>query len=250
MVDDVMRLLCSISQERKMKAAVKHSGKGAMVAGAMAFVGGLVGGPPGIAVGEWEWFYRYSQPWGYHKSSRVRPVIPALGIQEHGKFKDSLSYKVCFRSPAWLGFWEYMGEWPGKYEWCLSHGLPGPVCMVWPFCFWASELLCNAEFSWPWCLYLSEPAGTFPPMPGTLSWNSSALSLEIYLSLSLKVLGIWVPRRDPEKKLSSPTSFLECGCVFMCLFLLWENTMTKGSLGSEGFISAWRRDRAGTQGRS
>nr|AAH92099.1 1600014C10Rik protein [Mus musculus] len=51
MVDDVMRLLCSISQERKMKAAVKHSGKGAMVAGAMAFVGGLVGGPPGIAVG-------------------------------------------------------------------------------------------------------------------------------------------------------------------------------------------------------
>ena len=52
MVDDVMRLLCSISQERKMKAAVKHSGKGAMVAGAMAFVGGLVGGPPGIAVGE------------------------------------------------------------------------------------------------------------------------------------------------------------------------------------------------------
>lgn len=34
-----------------MKAAVKHSGKGAMVAGAMAFVGGLVGGPPGIAVG-------------------------------------------------------------------------------------------------------------------------------------------------------------------------------------------------------
>lgn len=51
MVDDIMKLLCSISQERKMKAAVKHSGRGAVVVGAMAFVGGLVGGPPGLAVG-------------------------------------------------------------------------------------------------------------------------------------------------------------------------------------------------------
>lgn len=51
MVEDIIQLLCSISQERKMKAAVKHSGKGALVTGAVAFVGGLVGGPPGIAVG-------------------------------------------------------------------------------------------------------------------------------------------------------------------------------------------------------
>lgn len=51
-VEDVMRLLCSISEERKMKAAVKHSGKGALVTGAVAFVGGLVGGPPGLAVGK------------------------------------------------------------------------------------------------------------------------------------------------------------------------------------------------------
>ncbi|XP_019596099.2 protein C19orf12 homolog isoform X1 [Rhinolophus sinicus] len=51
MVDDVMKLLCSISEQRKMKAAVKHSGKGALVTGAVAFVGGLVGGPPGLAVG-------------------------------------------------------------------------------------------------------------------------------------------------------------------------------------------------------
>lgn len=50
-VDDVMKLLCSISEQRKMKAAVKHSGKGALVTGAVAFVGGLVGGPPGLAVG-------------------------------------------------------------------------------------------------------------------------------------------------------------------------------------------------------
>lgn len=51
MVDDVMRLLCSISQESKMKAAVKHSGMGALVTGTVAFLGGLVGGPPGLAVG-------------------------------------------------------------------------------------------------------------------------------------------------------------------------------------------------------
>ncbi|XP_049720595.1 protein C19orf12 homolog isoform X2 [Loxodonta africana] len=51
MVEDIMKLLCSISEERKMKAAVKHSGRGALVTGAVAFVGGLVGGPPGLAVG-------------------------------------------------------------------------------------------------------------------------------------------------------------------------------------------------------
>ncbi|XP_078006220.1 protein C19orf12 homolog isoform X1 [Phascolarctos cinereus] len=51
MIEDIMKLLCTISEERKMKAAFKHSGKGALVAGAVAFVGGLVGGPPGIAVG-------------------------------------------------------------------------------------------------------------------------------------------------------------------------------------------------------
>lgn len=53
-VGDVMKLLCSISEERKMKAAVKHSGRGALVTGAVAFVGGLVGGPPGLAVGKCE----------------------------------------------------------------------------------------------------------------------------------------------------------------------------------------------------
>lgn len=52
MVDDVMRLLGSIAEERKMKAAVKHSGKGALITGAVAFIGGLVGGPPGIAAGK------------------------------------------------------------------------------------------------------------------------------------------------------------------------------------------------------
>ncbi|NXT80017.1 CS012 protein, partial [Zapornia atra] len=50
-VDDVMQLFCHLSQEKGMKAAVKHSGRGALLAGATAFLGGLVGGPPGIAVG-------------------------------------------------------------------------------------------------------------------------------------------------------------------------------------------------------
>ncbi|NXK47444.1 CS012 protein, partial [Chauna torquata] len=50
-VDEVMQLLCHVSQEKGMKAAVKHSGRGALLAGATAFIGGLVGGPPGIAVG-------------------------------------------------------------------------------------------------------------------------------------------------------------------------------------------------------
>ncbi|NXF90512.1 CS012 protein, partial [Eubucco bourcierii] len=50
-LDDVMQLLCHLSQEKGMKAAVNHSGRGTLVAGASAFVGGLMGGPPGIAVG-------------------------------------------------------------------------------------------------------------------------------------------------------------------------------------------------------
>ncbi|XP_071612916.1 protein C19orf12 homolog [Heliangelus exortis] len=50
-IDGIMQLLCHLSEERGMKAAVKHSGRGALLAGATAFVGGLMGGPPGIAVG-------------------------------------------------------------------------------------------------------------------------------------------------------------------------------------------------------
>ncbi|KFO69626.1 Protein C19orf12 [Cuculus canorus] len=50
-VDDVMQLFCHLSHEKGMKAAFKHSGRGALLAGATAFLGGLVGGPPGIAVG-------------------------------------------------------------------------------------------------------------------------------------------------------------------------------------------------------
>ncbi|XP_030060254.1 protein C19orf12 homolog [Microcaecilia unicolor] len=50
-INDVMALLCHISDQQKMKVAIKHSGKGALIAGASAFLGGLMGGPPGIAIG-------------------------------------------------------------------------------------------------------------------------------------------------------------------------------------------------------
>ncbi|XP_019391345.1 PREDICTED: protein C19orf12 homolog isoform X1 [Crocodylus porosus] len=50
-IKDMMQLLCHVSEEKKMKAAIKQSGRGALLAGATAFLGGLVGGPPGIAVG-------------------------------------------------------------------------------------------------------------------------------------------------------------------------------------------------------
>ncbi|XP_067105090.1 protein C19orf12 homolog [Osmerus mordax] len=50
-MDDVMRLCSDLSANRQIKVAVKSSAKGAVVAGGTAFLGGLVGGPPGIAVG-------------------------------------------------------------------------------------------------------------------------------------------------------------------------------------------------------
>lgn len=49
--EEVIKLLCSISEEKKMKAAVKRSGRGALVMGTVVAVGGFVGGPPGLAVG-------------------------------------------------------------------------------------------------------------------------------------------------------------------------------------------------------
>ncbi|XP_057707309.1 protein C19orf12 homolog [Corythoichthys intestinalis] len=50
-MDDVMRLCCDISAQEQIKVAVRGAGRGALMAGGSAFVGGLLGGPPGIAVG-------------------------------------------------------------------------------------------------------------------------------------------------------------------------------------------------------
>ena len=77
-VEDVMRLLCSIAEERKMQAAVKHSGKGALVTGAVAFLGGLVGGPPGLAVGKCK--LRRGRP--ASRASYKQPLTPQ---RPHGR---------------------------------------------------------------------------------------------------------------------------------------------------------------------
>ncbi|XP_041837260.1 protein C19orf12 homolog [Melanotaenia boesemani] len=50
-MDDIMRLCCELSAHDQIKVAVKNSTKGAVVVGGAAFVGGLLGGPAGIAVG-------------------------------------------------------------------------------------------------------------------------------------------------------------------------------------------------------
>ncbi|XP_045018645.1 protein C19orf12 homolog isoform X1 [Bubalus bubalis] len=50
-VEDIMRLLCSVSEKKKIKAAFKYSLLGGLVTGTVAAVGGLVGGPPGFAIG-------------------------------------------------------------------------------------------------------------------------------------------------------------------------------------------------------
>ncbi|NWV88640.1 CS012 protein, partial [Machaerirhynchus nigripectus] len=50
-IDDVMKLLTTIAHVKGMKAAVTHSGRGALLTGASAFLGGLVAGPVGIAAG-------------------------------------------------------------------------------------------------------------------------------------------------------------------------------------------------------
>ncbi|KAK3510222.1 hypothetical protein QTP70_030453 [Hemibagrus guttatus] len=50
-LNDVMQMCCRVSSSRQMKAAVKNSGKGAVVAGGSAFLGGLLLGPAGIALG-------------------------------------------------------------------------------------------------------------------------------------------------------------------------------------------------------
>ncbi|KAL2088858.1 hypothetical protein ACEWY4_015757 [Coilia grayii] len=50
-MDDVMRLCCDLSANQQIKVAVKNSSKGAAVAGGTAFIGGLLAGPPGLAVG-------------------------------------------------------------------------------------------------------------------------------------------------------------------------------------------------------
>ncbi|XP_068006995.1 protein C19orf12-like [Melanerpes formicivorus] len=50
-IQDVMDLFSHLAKVKGMKAAVIHSGKRALVAGASAFTGGILAGPLGTAVG-------------------------------------------------------------------------------------------------------------------------------------------------------------------------------------------------------
>lgn len=49
--DDVIEFCCKISKNTQIEAAVKKSKRGAAAAAGGAFIGGLVGGPPGIFIG-------------------------------------------------------------------------------------------------------------------------------------------------------------------------------------------------------
>ncbi|XP_044112162.1 protein C19orf12 homolog isoform X1 [Neovison vison] len=51
LMKDIMKLLCSISENQKMKVAVRYSMESALITGGVVFIGGLVGGPLGLAVG-------------------------------------------------------------------------------------------------------------------------------------------------------------------------------------------------------
>ena len=47
-----MRLCCEVSAQQNINITFRQSTKGAMMAGGCALLGGLLGGPPGIAVGK------------------------------------------------------------------------------------------------------------------------------------------------------------------------------------------------------
>lgn len=48
---ELMSLSSQLAEERNMKVAVKESAKGGIIAGTTTFLGGLFGGPIGLAVG-------------------------------------------------------------------------------------------------------------------------------------------------------------------------------------------------------
>lgn len=64
-LDDVMHLCCELSAHHQIRATVKGSAKGAAAAGGLAFAGGIVGGPLGIAVGQWK----------YTKQTHLLPLL-------------------------------------------------------------------------------------------------------------------------------------------------------------------------------
>ena len=51
-IDDLIQLLSILADEAGLKATVKESLKGGFITGVMAAAGGLIIGPPGLAVGK------------------------------------------------------------------------------------------------------------------------------------------------------------------------------------------------------
>lgn len=50
--DQLVDFLAELAEEEGLVVAAKESAKAAVAAGAGAFIGGLVAGPPGIVIGE------------------------------------------------------------------------------------------------------------------------------------------------------------------------------------------------------
>ncbi len=51
-VEGIIGLLCTLCDEENLRVSVKESLKAAALAGITTFIGGLLGGPPGILAGE------------------------------------------------------------------------------------------------------------------------------------------------------------------------------------------------------
>lgn len=50
--DEIIKLVAELSTLEELKVTVTESAKGACIVGASAFVGSLMGGPPGLALGK------------------------------------------------------------------------------------------------------------------------------------------------------------------------------------------------------
>ncbi|XP_075965901.1 protein C19orf12 homolog isoform X2 [Anarhichas minor] len=88
--DDVAHLCCEISSLHHMKVAVNNSTTSALVAGGSILVGGLLGGPPGIAVGG-----VLGALFGWLTSGQFRPlpqILMELSPDQRQKLYDQVTF--------------------------------------------------------------------------------------------------------------------------------------------------------------
>lgn len=81
-MEDVMKLCCELSANQQIRTTVKGSGKGAAAAGGLAFAGGLVGGPLGIAVGKWSSSSNSYKYIFYHINSLIAKLVTGITVLE------------------------------------------------------------------------------------------------------------------------------------------------------------------------